>query len=52
LDLDVRILGDGVALVSVHLDIDLALGRRTLVLSEPSGSWKVVHLHASNITVT
>ena len=52
LDLDVRELGDGVAVVSFHLALDRALGRRTLVLSEQSGAWKVVHLHASNVTAT
>ena len=52
LDLDVRELGDGVAIVSFHLDLGSALGRRTLVLSEEAGSWKVLHLHASNVAVT
>ncbi len=26
-----------------------SLGRRTLVLEERSGTWKIVHLHASNV---
>jgi len=51
LDLDVR-EREGVAVVSFHIALDRALGRRTLVLSEHSGAWKVVHLHASNVSVT
>ena len=48
-DLDIRFLGEDAAVVSFHLELDGAFGRRTLVLCEHSGTWKVVHLHASNI---
>ena len=52
LDLDVREVDDGVTVVTFHLDLDGALGRRTLVITRQSESWKVVHVHASNVTVT
>jgi ketosteroid isomerase-like protein len=38
------------AVVSFEFDRPQAsMGRRTLVLEERSGTWKIVHLHASNV---
>ena len=49
-DLDVQELSDAVALVTFHLDLGAAFGRRTLVLSrDDGGSWRVRHLHGSNL---
>ena len=49
-DMRVEELGDAV-LVTFHLDFPDSLGRRTVVLRDEDGSWKIVHLHASNTTV-
>ena len=49
-DLRVEDLG-GAVLVTFHLDFPDSLGRRTVVLSDEDGSWKIVHLHASNTSV-
>jgi hypothetical protein len=51
LDLRMQFVGAGVAVVAFHLDLgqELGIGRRTLVLGEEGKSWKVVHLHASNV---
>jgi ketosteroid isomerase-like protein len=45
----VQVSGD-VAIATFHLD-DRAgfLNRRTIVLSRKSGSWKIIHLHASEV---
>jgi len=48
-DLDVRRVGVDVAVATFHLDLDQGVGRRTLVVQGQAGSWKVVHLHASNV---
>ena len=49
LDLDVRMAGVDVAIATFHLVLDQTLGRRTIVLENQAGSWKIVHLHASNV---
>ncbi len=38
---------DGVAVVTFHLGTETARGRRTLVLRQLGGRWRIVHLHAS-----
>lgn len=38
---------DGVAVVTFHLGTEKARGRRTLVLRQMAGRWRIVHLHAS-----
>jgi ketosteroid isomerase-like protein len=47
-DLNIKMYSD-VALVTFHLKHDNALSRRTFVLVYQDGSWKIVHLHASNV---
>jgi ketosteroid isomerase-like protein len=49
---DVRIepLGTGVALVTFHLADPGTIGRRTLVFQQIDGAWKIVHIHASNLS--
>jgi len=51
LDLRVEKLSEDAALVTFHLVDGSTVDRRTLVFKrEPSG-WKIVHIHASNITI-
>jgi hypothetical protein len=49
-DLDVRRVAPGAILVTFHLDLPTGLGRRTLLFVEEDATWKLVHLHASNVT--
>jgi SnoaL-like domain len=49
-DLRVDNLCEDVALVTFHLIDGSTVSRRTLVFKRDSGGWRVVHLHASNIT--
>lgn len=46
-DLQVQVLGD-VALCTFHFDNPDRLGRRTIVLVRRAGTWRVLHIHASN----
>lgn len=49
-DLQIQRFGDA-AVATFHLGSgELAAGRRTLVLRWEAGDWKIVHLHASNLT--
>jgi len=50
LDLRVEKLSEDVALVTFHLVDGRTVGRRTLVFKREPDGWKVVHIHASNIT--
>lgn len=47
-DLDIRVSGD-MALATFHLVRDGELGRRTFVLRREDDSWKILHMHASNV---
>jgi ketosteroid isomerase-like protein len=48
-DLEIQRVGD-VAIVTFHLDDRPGvLNRRTLVLRKTASSWKIVHLHASEV---
>ena len=47
-DLEIRVFTDA-ALVSFHLESGARLSRRTFVLGKEEGSWRIVHLHASNV---
>ena len=47
-DLEVQMFTDA-AVVSFHLEDGRALSRRTFVLAREEGSWKIIHLHASNV---
>lgn len=46
----VQFLND-VAVVSFHLKGEQMISRRTLVLHKISGTWLIVHLHASNVQI-
>jgi ketosteroid isomerase-like protein len=48
-DLLIQEMGD-IAVVSFHLILLGALRRRTFVLRRRDGAWKILHLHASNIS--
>jgi hypothetical protein len=50
-DLQVQILSRDVGLASFHLVDGATISRRTIVFKLTSDGWKIVHLHASNITV-
>jgi ketosteroid isomerase-like protein len=50
LDLRVEKLCEDVALVTFHLIDGRTVSRRTLVFKRDAESWKIVHIHASNIT--
>ena len=49
-DLQVQILSEDVGLATFHLVDGAITSRRTIVFKHTSGGWKIVHLHASNIT--
>jgi ketosteroid isomerase-like protein len=49
-NLEVQMFGD-IAIATFNLyDRPGTINRRTLVLRKESGGWKIVHLHASEIT--
>jgi ketosteroid isomerase-like protein len=48
-DLRIERLSDDVALVTFHLFDGDVTNRRTLVFQRQFSSWKIVHIHASNI---
>jgi ketosteroid isomerase-like protein len=50
LDLRVEKLSEEVALVTFHLVDGSTVNRRTLVFKWDLDGWKIVHIHASNIT--
>lgn len=47
-DMRVQMLGD-IALVTFHLQQPDGIGRRTLILQHTGYTWKILHLHASNL---
>lgn len=47
-ELKITMLKEG-AVVTFHLENGKSLSRRTLVLSKNDGTWKIVHLHPSNV---
>jgi ketosteroid isomerase-like protein len=49
-DLQIQMLSEDICLVTFHLVDGATISRRTLVFKRIEGSWKIVHLHASNIT--
>lgn len=49
-DLRVEKLSEDVALVTFHLTDGGTVNRRTLVFKREPNGWKIVHIHASNIT--
>ena len=50
-DVKIQMLSNEIALVTFHLMDANVLSRRTIVLRHDSGRWKIVHLHASNLTL-
>jgi ketosteroid isomerase-like protein len=50
LDLRVEKLSEDVALVTFHLVDGSTVNRRALVFKREASGWKIVHIHASNIT--
>jgi ketosteroid isomerase-like protein len=51
LDLRVERLSDDVTLVTFHLVDGSILNRRTLVFKREPTGWKIVHVHASNLSL-
>ena len=49
-ELLIQPLSPGIALATFHLRNAERLGRRTVVFRRERGSWKIVHLHASNFS--
>jgi len=47
-DFELKMFNDA-ALATFHLKNGAALSRRTFVLARRADSWKIVHLHASNV---
>ena len=50
-DLKVTMFNDA-ALVTFHLENGNSLSRRTIVLGKEDGSWKIIHIHPSNVVST
>jgi SnoaL-like domain len=50
LDLRIEKLSEDVALVTFHLVDGRTVNRRTLLCKRDPNGWKIVHIHASNIT--
>ena len=50
-DLKIQTLSAGVALVTFHLRDRNVLSRRTIVFRRDGNAWKIVHIHASNLTL-
>jgi uncharacterized protein (TIGR02246 family) len=48
-DIAVQMLGESVAVVTLHLEAGKRVSRRTLVLQQRQGIWLIVHIHASAI---
>lgn len=49
-DLMVQVAGD-MALCTFHFDNPDRLGRRTIVLARRDGTWRILHIHASNLQI-
>jgi len=49
-DLRIQMMSPEIALVTFHLIDGDTTSRRSLLLKKQSDGWKIVHLHASNIT--
>jgi ketosteroid isomerase-like protein len=49
-DVKIQLLAEKVALVTFHLPDGETVGRRTVVLQKLEPGWKIVHIHASNLT--
>ena len=49
-DVHIQLLSEKVALVTFHLPQKETLGRRTLILEKLEPGWRIVHIHASNLS--
>ena len=49
-DVKIQLVAEKVALVTFHLSDGETVGRRTIVLQKLEPGWKIVHIHASNLT--
>jgi ketosteroid isomerase-like protein len=52
LDLRIQMLSQEIALVTLHLVDGPTVSRRTIIFKRYADGWKIVHIHASNITVS
>jgi ketosteroid isomerase-like protein len=51
-NLRIQMLADRVAIVTFHLDDRPGvLGRRTMIWEREKNGWKIVHIHASEVTI-
>ena len=49
---DLLVQTDGqMALCTFHLELPTSFARRTIVLVRRAGTWKILHIHASNVVV-
>ena len=52
-DLQIQLAGDQVAIATFHLDDRPGfLNRRTIVLQKIERTWKIIHIHASEVADT
>ena len=52
-DLQIQFAGNEVAIATFHLDDHAGfLNRRTIVLQKIGGTWKIIHIHASEVADT
>ena len=51
-DLKIQELSPDVALVTFHMLDAALLNRRTIVFRRDAGGWKIVHIHASNLSLS
>ena len=51
-DAKIQMLSRDVALVTFHLTDAGVLSRRTIVFRHDPGGWKIVHVHASNLSLS
>jgi len=49
-DLRIQLLSGKTALVTFHLPQGETIGRRTVILEKLDAGWKIVHIHASNLS--
>ena len=49
-DLQITMFGDDLSLATFHLRNPKRFGRRSVLFRREGGAWKIVHLHASNIS--
>lgn len=52
-DLQIQLAGNNVAIATFYLeDHSGFLNRRTIVLQQIKGAWKIIHIHASEVEDT